>query len=72
MQGVFFRQFTQEKAQELGLVGWVKNLADGRVEAVIEGDKEKIDKLLTYLKQGPSLSKVENVKIDYQKTSKRI
>jgi acylphosphatase len=67
VQGVFFRQFTQKKAQELGLVGWVKNLADGRVEAVIEGDKEKIDKLLTYLKQGPPLSKVENVKIDYQK-----
>ena len=67
VQGVFFRQFIQEKAQELGLFGWVKNLADGRVEIIIEGGKEKIDKILTYLKQGPPLSKVESIEVDYQK-----
>ena len=49
------------------MVGWVKNLADGRVEAVIEGDKEKIDKILIYLKQGSPLAKVEDIETDYQK-----
>ena len=67
VQGVFFRQFIQEKVQELGLVGWVKNLADGRVEVLIEGDREKIDKILIYLKQGPPLSKVEGIDIGYEK-----
>ena len=38
VQGVFFRQFTQEKVKELGLFGWVKNLINGRVEVLIEGD----------------------------------
>ena len=67
VQGLFFRQFTQEKAQELELVGWIRNLSNGRVEALIEGDKEKIEKLLTYLKQGPPLSKVEKIEVNYQK-----
>ena len=49
------------------MVGWVKNLADGKVEAVIEGDKEKIDKFLSHLKQGPPLSKVEKIEVNYQK-----
>jgi len=66
VQGVFFRQFTQERAQELGLFGWVKNLTDGRVEVVIEGDKEKIEKILVYLKKGPLLAKVENIEINYE------
>jgi len=66
VQGVFFRQFIQEKTQELGLFGWVKNLDDGRVEIVIEGDKEKIEKILIYLKKGPLLAKVENIEINYE------
>ena len=67
VQGVSFRQFTKEKAQELELVGWTRNLSDGRVEVLIEGDKEKIDKFLSHLKQGPSLSKVEKIEVNYQK-----
>ena len=66
VQGVFFRQFIQEKTQELGLFGWVKNLDDDKVEAVIEGDKEKIEKILIYLKKGPLLAKVENIEISYE------
>ena len=61
VQGVFFRQFIQKRAEELGLVGWVKNLDDGRVEVVIEGDKEKIDKILVHLREGPLLAKVKNI-----------
>jgi len=53
VQAVFFRSKTREKAQELGLTGWVKNLADGRVEAVFEGDKAKVEEILEWAKKGP-------------------
>jgi len=46
VQGVFFRANTAEKARELSLLGWVKNLPDGRVEAVFEGEKEKIEEII--------------------------
>jgi acylphosphatase len=45
VQGVFFRAYTQEEAQRLGLVGWVRNRPDGTVEAVAEGEAERIDQL---------------------------
>ncbi len=61
VQGVFFRSFTQKKAQELGLAGWVRNLKDGRVESVFEGEKDKIDKMIKWCYQGPPNSKVEKV-----------
>ncbi len=46
VQGVFFRSSTRDKAKHLGLTGWVRNLEDGRVEAVLEGDKEHIEKMV--------------------------
>jgi acylphosphatase len=52
-----------QKAQELGIFGWVRNLSDGRVEAVMEGSKVNIDKMLTWCKEGPLEAKVEEVKI---------
>lgn len=61
VQGVFFRAWTKRKAQTLDLKGWVKNLADGRVEAVFEGEKEKIDKMINWCWQGSPGSKVEQV-----------
>ena len=63
----FFRQNTQTKARELGLKGWVKNLDDGRVEAIFEGEKEKIEKMIEWLKKGPTLAKVTNLKAEWQK-----
>jgi acylphosphatase len=50
---VFFRSQTQEKAQKLGLTGWVRNLPDGRVEAVFEGEKEKVKEMIEWAKKGP-------------------
>ena len=44
VQGVFFRDSTRQKAQELGITGWVRNLIDGRVEIVAEGEKGKGEK----------------------------
>jgi acylphosphatase len=66
VQGVFFRQNTLEKAQTLNLKGWVKNTEDGKVEAVFEGDKEKIKKILEWMRIGPPLAKVENLEIRWE------
>jgi acylphosphatase len=66
VQGVFFRQNTLEKAKALGLKGWVRNTQDGRVEAIFEGEKEKVEKILEWVKSGPPLAKVENVEIRFE------
>jgi acylphosphatase len=58
VQGVGFRAFTQREARRLKLTGWVKNLADGRVEAVIEGPKDKLDALLAKIRRGPRAARV--------------
>lgn len=61
VQGVFFRKNTAKKASKLGLTGWVRNLSDGRVEALIEGDQEKAKEMMRWMEEGPSSAKVENV-----------
>lgn len=66
VQGVFFRAFTQERAVALGLTGWVRNLPDGRVHVLAEGERSQIDRLVTVLKQGPPLSYVERTEVLWQ------
>ena len=66
VQGVFFRAHTKEKAEELGLKGWVRNLPDGRVEAVFEGEKSKIEKMIEWCHIGPSLARVEKVEVKWE------
>jgi len=61
VQGVMFRDFTTRKARGLGLVGIVKNIKDGSVEVISEGDEEKLKQLLVFLIKGSLLSKVNNV-----------
>jgi acylphosphatase len=63
VQGVFFRSSTQDKAEELDLSGWVRNLPDGRVEAVFEGEKEDVDKMVEWCRKGPEYAKVTGVEI---------
>lgn len=64
VQGVFFRQSTKEKARKLNLNGWVKNLEDGRVEIVSEGEEGKNKKLLDWVRKGgPLLGRVDNIEI---------
>lgn len=53
VQGVFFRASTREAAGNLGLLGWVRNLPDGRVEAVFEGEEELLLRILEWCRQGP-------------------
>ncbi len=67
VQGVFFRDYTRENAMKLGLTGWVKNLADGNVEVVVEGEEDKIDMLIELLKKGPPAARVKDVKVIWQK-----
>lgn len=64
VQGVFYRAFARDSARALGLSGWVRNLADGRVEAVFEGEEEKIEKMLAFLKKGPPYAVVKNLEVE--------
>ncbi len=54
VQGVYFRQSTLQQAQRLGLCGWVRNLADGRVEVWYEGDEQAVRQLSRWLEHGPA------------------
>ena len=63
VQGVFFRSETRRIAKGLGLKGWVRNLRDGRVEVVAEGEKNNIDSLIEFLKKGTSAARVDNVDV---------
>jgi acylphosphatase len=62
VQGVGFRAFTRRRAKKLGIKGWVKNLADGRVEAVFSGPEKKVERMLELVGQGPNFAKVDNMK----------
>lgn len=64
VQGVFYRANTQDKAKELGIKGWVRNEADGSVYIEAEAEKEKLDQLIDWCKEGPSRARVENVHYD--------
>jgi acylphosphatase len=66
VQGVFFRQGTDKKAKELGIFGWVKNLPDGRVEIALEGDRDKLEKMVKWARRGPYFAKVKNFVIDWE------
>lgn len=66
VQGVFFRQSTKEEAEKLKLKGWVKNREDGGVEAIFEGEREKIEKMLEWMKKGPPLARVEKVNVFWE------
>jgi len=68
VQGVWFRASTKKKAEELGLTGWVKNMPDGNVEAVFEGDYAKIDEMIAWCWIGPPLARVTDVKITRKDT----
>ncbi len=66
VQGVFFRAETQRAAIGLNLTGWVRNLSDGRVEAVFEGEDANVDKMLAWCQHGPPAARVQEVIFDDQ------
>lgn len=66
VQGVFFRAYTRDKALELGLRGWVRNIPDGRVEAVFEGDRGRIGEMLKWCNEGSPYARVEDVEVHWE------
>lgn len=67
VQGVWFRAWTLETAQSLGLDGWVRNRIDGTVEALAVGSAEAIEKLIIACHEGPPAAKVERVEVEEAK-----
>ncbi|MCW7553531.1 acylphosphatase [Endozoicomonas gorgoniicola] len=63
VQGVWYRGSTQRKAQELGISGWAKNLADGRVEVLMCGEESALSELADWLHEGPPMAQVESVNV---------
>ena len=63
VQGVYYRAFTMDAARSNEIAGWVRNLPDGRVEAVMEGDMERIERLVEELKAGPPNAIVKEIDI---------
>lgn len=61
VQGVFFRNETQDEAVRQGVTGWVRNLPDGRVEAVFEGEKDKVERLVEFCRLGPRGARITHV-----------
>ena len=69
VQGVSFRWSTQHKAQDLGLTGWVRNLWDGRVEAIFEGPDEAVRQAVAWCHRGDPPARVEDVDITFEAPS---
>jgi acylphosphatase len=66
VQGVFFRVETRDRARSLGLGGWVRNCSDGTVEAVFEGNDERVRSMVDWCARGPSGATVESIDVDWE------
>lgn len=66
VQGVFYRVCCAERAQQLGLTGWVRNTRNGDVEAVFEGDRPAVEEILRWCRIGPPGARVTDVVVDWQ------
>ncbi len=64
VQGVFFRANAARKAEHLGVTGWVKNLPDGRVELIVEGEDHLVDQMVSWCRRGPPGAEVEDVEVE--------
>lgn len=69
VQGVFFRVETQRAAAGQGVTGWVRNKRDGRVEALLEGPRDKVEAVLAWCRKGSPGARVEDVAVDWQEFS---
>jgi acylphosphatase len=66
VQGVYFRAETQARARSLGVAGWVRNAPDGAVEAVFEGEDERVDSMVAWCRRGPAGARVEDVSVRWE------
>ena len=68
VQGVYYRANTRDRASEAGVDGWVRNLADGRVEAVFEGPEDDVESMVEWCHEGSPAARVEDVEAEYEET----
>jgi acylphosphatase len=66
VQGVFYRDSARQRARELELTGWVRNLMDGRVELVAEGNRELLERLLHWCREGPTFARVADAEVHWE------
>ena len=66
VQGVWFRASTRDEATRIGVGGWVRNLYDGSVEALFEGEKKKVEEIIGWCHRGPSGAQVSKVEISWE------
>ncbi len=66
VQGVFFRSETHDEANRRNVSGWIRNLPDGDVEAVFEGEKEKVEELIKFCKKGPARAEVKKIEVSWE------
>lgn len=64
VQGVCFRHYTNETARETGVVGWVRNRADGRVEALVQGESRAVEQVIAWCRSGPPAARVDEVQVE--------
>ncbi len=68
VQGVGYRYFVRSNARKLGLTGWVRNTSNGKVEAVLQGSQQQVEKILALLRKGPMLSEVEDIQVVWEES----
>lgn len=66
VQGVYFRGYTQQEALAAGVTGWVRNLPDGSVEAVFEGEREAVERLVAWCRKGSPAARVTEVEVTWE------
>jgi len=66
VQGVWFRQFVKKNSIKFGLTGWVRNTSNGKVEAVFQGEKKIIEKMIKLCHVGPPFAEVKNVEVEWE------
>lgn len=70
VQGVGFRAFVRNNAEKLGLTGWVRNLADKRIEIIAQGDDKMLQEFIKICSRGPFLSEVKSVAVEWEESLK--
>lgn len=66
VQGVCFRMYAEEEARRRGLTGWIRNLPSGQVEALFEGEKNAVDEMVAWCRQGPPAARVTKVEMTWE------